>query len=198
MDLTKELYYRRFQALFADYYSPLCNYALTFVKSAEVSEDIVQEVFTRIWESRREVILEDSARFYLFTAVRNNCITHLRKEKKTGLVEWTDQEIVYEESPQPVKEPDQEINYELLLQEGIDRLPPKCREIFVLSRLSNMKYKEIAESLGISIKTVENQLGKALKLMRLLFREKGIYMYVTLFLVSFFTLLMGVKAVLTF
>lgn len=173
MEVSGDIY-QRFQSVFSDCYSPLCNYALTFVKSTETSEDIVQEVFARIWENRRDLLMEESIRFYLFTAVRNNCITHLRKEKQTGLVEWNDRDVV-EEEILPVKETGPSRDYELVLQEGIDRLPPKCREIFTLSRLSNLKYKEIAETLGISIKTVENQLGKALKIMRVHLKEKGIY-----------------------
>ena len=67
------------------------------------------------------------------------------------------------------------MDYEGLLEKAIGRLPPKCREVFVLSRFSNMTYKQIAASLNISVKTVENQLGKALKIMRLFLKEKGIY-----------------------
>jgi RNA polymerase sigma-70 factor (ECF subfamily) len=138
------------------------------------SEDIVQEIFIRIWQDRRDLIMTDTIRWYLFTAVRNNSISHLRKEKNSILVEWKEQEA-WEEPVLP-KEAGSYLDYEGLLQIAIDRLPPKCREIFVLSRLSNMTYKQIAASLNISIKTVENQLGKALKIMRLFLKEKGIYL----------------------
>src|SRR5258708_20888368 len=81
MDIPHEYQYRQFQIAFTTYYNSLCNYALNFVKNEDTSEDIVQEVFTRIWEIRRDLIGTDAIRYYLFTAVRNNCITHLRREK---------------------------------------------------------------------------------------------------------------------
>lgn len=172
MVISQELYYQRFEAVFTSYYSPLCSYAFTFVKSADISEDIVQEVFTRIWENRKDLIMTDAIRYYLYTAVRNNCISHLRKEKKSGTVSWSDPDSLKTAAAMP-KDGDK-IDYDQLLGEAISGLPPKCQEVFVLSRLSNMKYKEIADTLGISIKTVENQLGKALKLMRVFLKARGI------------------------
>jgi RNA polymerase sigma-70 factor (ECF subfamily) len=175
MDLASEQYYQRFQTVFSDYYSPLCSYAFTFVKSTDTSEDIVQEVFTRIWENRKDLIGTNAIRFYLFAAVRNNCITHLRREKKTGTLSWDDQTAYYDQAI-PAKEKDSHTDHELLLGKAIALLPPKCREVFILSRLSHMKYQEIADTLGISIKTVENQLSKALKIMRIFLKEHGIYL----------------------
>jgi len=166
-------YYQRFETAFADLYGPLCNFAFTYVKDLEVCEDIVQEVFTRIWERRKDLLLTDSIRFYLFTAVRNNCISHLRHEKSSGARAWVDGD---EDSYPviPAKEINDKTDYQQLLQEAINELPGKCREIFVLSRISNLKYKEIAEVLGISVKTVENQVGKALRHMRGFLKKKGI------------------------
>src|SRR5882757_842106 len=174
MTIPEEHLYRQFQTVFNAYYNSLCNYAFTFVKNEDTSEDIVQEVFMRIWEGRRELLLEDAVRYYLFTAVRNNSITWLRQKKNTGMVEWNEENSLHEAVPE--KERGSDRDYELLLQEGIGLLPPKCREAFLLSRLSNMTYKQIAASLGISVKTVENQLGKALKILRAFLKEKGIYL----------------------
>jgi RNA polymerase sigma-70 factor (family 1) len=172
MAISQELYYQRFEAVFSGYYSPLCSYAFTFVKSAEISEDIVQEVFTRVWENRKDLIMTDAIRFYLYTAVRNNCISHLRKEKKSGTVSFSDPDGL--KTPVSLPKEADKTDYDHLLGEAINGLPPKCQEVFILSRLSNMKYKEIADTLGISIKTVENQLGKALKLMRVFLKARGI------------------------
>lgn len=177
MIMSQEHLYSQFKMVFHTYYNSLCNYAFTFVKEEDVSEDIVQEVFMRVWEGRRELLLEDSVRYYLFTAVRNNSITHLRQKKNSAVTTWNGEEIMNEPAPERKEaEPDQR----LLLQKAIGQLPPKCREVFLLSRLSGLTYKEIASSLGISVKTVENQLGKALKILRVFLREKGVY------LVSFF------------
>lgn len=172
MSIPQEHLYRQFQIVFNAYYNSLCNYAFTFVKNEDTSEDIVQDIFMKIWEGRRELIMEASIRYYLFTAVRNNSITHLRQQKNTG--EWNGEDIPDE--PAAEKEQGSDRDYRLLLQKGIDRLPPKCREVFLLSRFSNMTYKQIAASLDISVKTVENQLGKALKNLRVFLKEEGIYL----------------------
>ena len=173
MNIPREHLYGPFEVVFKTYYNSLCNYAFTFVKSAHLSEDIVQETFVRIWEDRPELIGSDGLRYYLFTAVRNNCISHLRK-KKHQLVEWNDDHAAGHDS---IVEKDAagEADRMSVLDTAIEGLPPKCREVFLLSRISNMTYKEIAASLGISEKTVENQLGKALKVMRRFLKEKGLF-----------------------
>lgn len=183
MMIPQEHLHRQFQAVFNAYYNSLCNYAFHYVKNAAISEDLVQEIFLKIWQDRPELILSDSIRFYLFTAVRNNAISHLRREKNTGLLRWDEQDV--REVPERRGEVDSQEEFEWLLQKAIDRLPPKCREVFLLSRISKLTYKQIAASLDISVKTVENQLGKALKMTRLFLKEKGIYM--AFFVAGFFS-----------
>ncbi|MHA4809241.1 RNA polymerase sigma-70 factor [Flavitalea flava] len=174
MMISQEHLNRQFQAVFNAYYNSLCNYAFHYVKNADTSEDLVQETFLKIWQDRRELILSDTIRYYLFTAVRNNSITYLRQEKNTGLLPWGGQDI----SAEPVRrgEVESQEEYEWLLNKAIDRLPPKCREVFLLSRIGKLTYKQIAVNLDISVKTVENQMSKALKMMRQFLKEKGIYM----------------------
>ncbi|HEY6902408.1 MAG TPA: RNA polymerase sigma-70 factor [Puia sp.] len=163
--------YRQFQTVFRTYYNQLCNYALTFTKDEDVCEDIVQDLFIKVWEQRRGLLRETSIRYYLFTAVRNNCISWLRKEKQQGTVRLTSQES-------PAVTPDYsketaggEKDERHLIEQAIARLPPKCKEVFLLSRFGKLSYREIASSLGISEKTVENQLGKALKMLRAFLKE---------------------------
>jgi RNA polymerase sigma factor (sigma-70 family) len=107
----------------------------------------------------------------MYTAIRNNCLSFIEKKQKTVLGDFNGQEIIDMpgERPSPkAKEPD----YDTLLKEALTNLPPKCREVFVLSRVSNLTYKQIGDSLGISIKTVENQMGKALKILRAYIKQK--------------------------
>jgi len=220
--------YHQFQAVFRAWYSPLCNYAVTFTKDPDISEDIVQDLFVRIWEQRRGLLTETSIRYYLFTAVRNNCITWLRREKQQATIPFTDDQAngLTEDEEYPgegysggsrlwttgqgagrtgspggtgggeglgsgsvgpgtpggpgpggtgrqrgVAGDRDEMT---ILQEGIGLLPPKCREVFLLSRFSQLSYREIAESLGISPKTVENQLSKALRLLRTYLKANGV------------------------
>ena len=175
MDLTSQ-HHQRFQTVFGELYQPLCNYAFTYVKDADMCEDIVQEVFTRIWATRRDLLLTDNVRFYLFSAVRNNCITHLRRQKTGGAVPLNDKALADNLSVGPREVPkDENAQYEQWLREAIDLLPEKCREVFVLSRIGELKYKEIADVLEISVKTVENQLGKALKLIREFLKKNDIH-----------------------
>jgi RNA polymerase sigma-70 factor (ECF subfamily) len=89
-------------------------------------------------------------------------------------MEWTDQEAGFD--LMPAEEKGKDLEYRVLLGKAIDSLPPKCREVFLLSRISDMSYKEIAAALGISQKTVENQLGKALKILRAFLKDKGVYL----------------------
>ena len=167
-------HYQRFESIFGDLYQPLCSYAMTFVQDTTLSEDIVQEVFTRIWETRKDLLLTDNIRFYLYSAVRNNCITHLRRLKSGRTLPWDDRALAGNPPVAP-KEGNDQGQYEQLLREAIDLLPEKCREVFLLSRIGHLRYKEIADILGISVKTVENQLGKALKLIREFLKKRDIH-----------------------
>lgn len=167
--------YHQFQKVFEQYYNVLCNYAFSFLKELPSSEDIVQEVFVRVWEKKQDIITSDTIRFYLFTAVRNNCLTHLQKEKKAAIVELNDYDAA-DEQISFSHEVKAETDYKAQLADAMDELPPKCREVFMLSRMSRQSYKEIAESLHISVKTVENQIGKALKILRVYVKEHKIFL----------------------
>jgi RNA polymerase sigma-70 factor (ECF subfamily) len=165
----EELYYL-FQQVFDTWYNALCNYACSYLKDTDICEDIVQETFIRIWEDRPQIIRTEGIRYYLFTAVRNNCISYLRKAKRHSTMDLDDQPAAY------IQDKEEEPDYRTLVRKAIDELPPRCREVFLLSRFSNMTYKEIAGSLDISEKTVENQMTKALKMMRAFLRENGVYL----------------------
>ena len=165
--------YGLYKQAFYTYYQPLCGYAHTLVESAPDCEDMVQEIFLHVWEKKKELVGREELRFYLFTAVRNRCLNYLRKNKKirfSKLTEW-------EEPVQTADDKDHEVPVDLAgaVTEALDRLPLRCREVFVLSRIGKLTYQQIAETTGISPKTVENQIGKALKIMRSFVREKQLY-----------------------
>jgi RNA polymerase sigma-70 factor (ECF subfamily) len=166
-----EQLYRLFQETFYKYYEPLCKYAFTIVKEPHSCEDIVQETFLRVWEKKQNLIGSEELTWYLYTAIRNNCLSFLEKKQKTVLGDFNGQEVI--ESPGERTAPAaKEADYDTLLKNALENLPPRCREVFVLSRVSNLTYKQISDSLGISIKTVENQMGKALKILRSYIRQK--------------------------
>jgi RNA polymerase sigma-70 factor (family 1) len=166
-----EQLYRLYQETFYKYYEPLCKYAFTIVKEPHSCEDIVQETFLRVWEKKQNLIGSEELTWYLYTAIRNNCLSFLDKRQKTVLGDFNGREIIETPGERPVAGTN-ETDYDTLLKKALENLPPKCREVFVLSRVSNLTYKQISESLGISIKTVENQMGKALKILRAYIRQK--------------------------
>ncbi|WP_161596734.1 RNA polymerase sigma-70 factor [Chitinophaga vietnamensis] len=159
--------YEQFRLVFERFYNPLCGYANSFVKEQSICEDIVQEVFIRIWETRRDLLQSDSIRFYLFTAVRNNCLTHLSREQKRAIYSLSDLDPEDEDGIADAEPPAGEaVNYQALLGAGIEKLPPKCKEVFLLARMGELSNQQVADTLGISVKTVNNQLWKALKLLK--------------------------------
>ena len=172
---ANQLLYQHFRQEFNTYYEQLCQYAFNIVKEPHACEDIVQEIFVHIWEKKQELIGTDAIRFYLFVAVRNNCLNYLQKARKSPLVPISGQEFSIAPVSRMTAEKVEE-DFSVLFQQALDRLPPKCREVFVLSRMSKLTYQEIAETMELSIKTVENHMGKALKIMRSFLREKEIYL----------------------
>jgi RNA polymerase sigma-70 factor (ECF subfamily) len=173
MDLTedKELYIklkngdeRAFQTLFRKYYSALCRFAHQFLKDGEQAEEAVQDTFVKIWEKRESLNIDSSVKHYFFRSVRNHCLNQIQHQKiKKQYADWV------QESAQREIATDQfflEVDLLQRIEKSIDSLPPKRKEIFRLSREQGMKYKEIADTLDISIKTVEAQMGLALKHLR--------------------------------
>ncbi|MBN9299178.1 MAG: RNA polymerase sigma-70 factor [Filimonas sp.] len=166
MEVKKQ--YIEFRVQFEKYYTPLCKYALGYLKDKDLSEDIVQDVFVTIWEKRKDLITSVSIKYYLFAAVRNNCLTHLSKKNKLPVEPLMDCNIPDEDGwlTHETANAGNPVNYSGLLEDGINQLPIKCKEVFLLNRLGNMTNQQIADTLNISVKTVNNQLWKAMKMLR--------------------------------
>ena len=175
MDNSASDIYNSFETNFRQHYERLCSYAYTFLKEEASSEDIVQEVFIRIWERRKDLIGSNQLKFYLFTAVRNNCLTAIAKNKKNAVVELGEEDA-HDEINLKIEVVNSSSDPKILLAKAMEQLPPKCREVFMLSRLSGQSYQQIADSLGISAKTVENQIGKAIKILKVFAKENRIYL----------------------
>lgn len=183
MSPTEESLHSNFRIFFDQHYQRLCSYAFSFLKDEESCEDIVQDIFIKIWLNRQDLIGSEQLKFYVFSAVRNNCLTRLQKNKKYRVVEMNDEDEV-EEIIIKLDPEDEKTNPTELIAKALDRLPPKCREVFLLSRIGNLTYLQIADNLGISIKTVENQMGKALKILRNFANENRIYFIVALCIIG--------------
>ena len=154
-----------FEMIFRTYYQPLCNYAYTFLQDREEAEEIVQSTFTSIWEKHSTLSIRTSAKAYLYAMVRNACLNVIKHEK-------IKQKHVVEEvalsprSHDSVTSTVTSTELEARIQQALEELPEQCRLVFKMSRFEELKYNEIAEQLNISVKTVENHIGKALKIMR--------------------------------
>lgn len=163
-----------FEALFMAYYEDLCRFAVRYVSSPEVVEDLVQGVFSRVWERRRTLDPQQSIRAYLYSAVRNEAFKHLnhqRVRRRHEGQQGTEQEAAWRSDSLDhlwqVQEGPEEVfrrrELEARVEEALAELPERRRHIFVLSRRHGLTYAEIAELLDISIKTVETQMGRALR-----------------------------------
>ncbi|RRA97658.1 RNA polymerase sigma-70 factor [Larkinella rosea] len=159
-----------FELLFRHYYAPLCSHAVRFVYSRQIAEDLVSEVFYQFYRTEAHLKIRTSFISYLFTAVRNEAYTYLRKEfGKTDSIETTTEHLL----TNPQLQPDAEVHFNnlfLTVNKAIGQLPSQCRRVFLLSRFENKKYEEIADELQISARTVEVHMSKALKHLRLSLR----------------------------
>lgn len=156
--------YCAFELLFKKMYSPLCQFCIKFVKSPEVAEELVSDVFYSIWKNRNRLIIS-SPKAYLFTSVRNKAFDHLRKVKKQV---HCDLENATNIASDTANSQEILVLHELAacMEQSIARLPKQCKLIYELSRDQGLKYKEIATILQVSVKTVETQMGRALKHLR--------------------------------
>jgi len=155
---------KAFETLFNDYYDRLALYAFQYLKDKDSAEDIVQELFAKLWTNRLNLIVETTISAYLYGAVRNACLNQLKhqkvKEAHIASAVFSTENDNYISNEIDAKE------LEKLIQSCIIDLPPERQKIFLLSREQGLKYQEIAAELSISVKTVEAQMGKALRFLR--------------------------------
>lgn len=147
---------KAFESLFKEYYARLCEYSVLLTKDKDLSCEIVQDFFVKLWENRKTLTIE-LTKPYLFRAIHNNTLKHLGKQKKfdfikEGMEYGFDIPYDFELSEQ--------------LEKSLNELPPRCKEIFILSRIEKLRHQEIADKLGISSKTVEVQIRNANQILK--------------------------------
>jgi RNA polymerase sigma-70 factor (ECF subfamily) len=128
----------------------------------DLSRSLVQQLFVDLWVKREKIEVTSSVKSYLYRSVKNRCIDYLRKEKNTSEIS----EAVEKLNQMPFRDLVEEAELNDRISKSINQLPEKCREIFLLCRFDGLKYAEIAQKLNISVKTVEMQMGIALKKLR--------------------------------
>jgi RNA polymerase sigma-70 factor (ECF subfamily) len=152
----------QFELLFRSSYVSLVRYAKTLIKDHDTAEEIVQDLFFRLWQDREKLNIESSLNGYLFRSVHNKCLHYIEHKK---VVDRHAGEMLLS------RQEDQESPSDILLYKELqakiaailERLPERCGQIFYMSRFEGLKYAEIAEKLSVSIKTVESNMGRALK-----------------------------------
>ena len=156
---------KTFEELFRSFFPSLVLFAQKYVPDQDTAKEIVHNVFLNLWEKRQQVDTSSPLKSYLFTSVHNRCLNYIRDQKKFDRDETRFQRLdstAFNDGVDRLEE--QELEQQIY--DALQALPDKCREIFSMNRFYGMKYSEIAEKLGISIKTVETQMSKALKILR--------------------------------
>ena len=163
LGLIKQGNREAFNVLFRYYYPGLVIFAMRYIHTKEEAEEVVQDIFLKLWADHEHLHIHTSFRDYLFTSVKNKCLDRMKHKKVRERFENTAQQY-----PNEITNYDIFVEQELrdIIKATLEQLPTECRKVFVLNRIQNLKYKEIANKLGISVKTVENQISKALKIFR--------------------------------
>lgn len=158
MELTSE---QIFEKLFREHYSLLCNYACKYIADSQVAEDIVQTFFISIWEKKHLSVTQETFLPYAYRSIKNSCINYYKSESIkddfiASLTEEWDQQLDEEE----------DFIYQKEVQQALQKLPEKCKKVFLLKCITGLKYKEIAEVTGTSVNTVKYHLGEAFRIMK--------------------------------
>jgi len=173
-----------FEALFKELYAPLHRYASGLIADEQQAEELVQDVFLKLWQQKDQIQIASNVQAYLYRAVHNNAMNLLNHEK----VKAKYQTYMKTRTAQYADSPSKALDVKELKEQifrAMDKIPEKCRAIFFLSRQESLSYRDIAGQLGISIKTVENQMSKALKILREELRDYLPFTAILFFLFNF-------------
>jgi len=174
-----------FNILFEEYYGRLCEFSYRIIANKQLSEEIVADVFAKIWIKRHRIEITGSIRAYLFQSTKNTTLSYLRKRKKETVNIEDLVNFQFKDESNPEKELIKNENlksYENILS----IIPEKSRAVFIMHRFDRLKYREISAILGISQKTVEKHMGKAIKLMREYKNNMAVLILITVIAIKIF------------
>lgn len=166
-----------FEELFKKFFPPLMAFSRRILSDEDDAREVVHQVFINLWEKRYDIDLSKSLKSYLFTSVNNRSLNVIRDRKK-----FSSEEIPEEVGQWDVSAQIEALELEDRIRAVIDDLPERCREIFQMNRFEGSTYSEIAKQLNISVKTVENQMSKALRILR---EQLAEYLTILLWLIMF-------------
>lgn len=149
-----------FNILFTKYYQPLCSFAFSFSKNKADAEEVVSDLFYTLWKKRNDITIRTNLKAYLYTSVKYDAV---RRSSAFSQQQFEKEKSELSESPEEI------MLYEELkcaYQSAFDKLPPQSHQVFKLHKIDGLKYKEVADIMGISLKTVETHMSKALGLIR--------------------------------
>lgn len=173
--------HKAFEMLFNEWYKPLCRYANSILQCEEEAEDVVQKFFCKLWDKHQQISIQTAIEPYLYRSIHNECINTIKQKKVNAnyILSAVDRsETNYEKTDKQLI-----INeLENSIRDAIEKLPPRCKEVFLLSRYDGLSYAEISKALSITAGTVEIQIVKALRLLR---KELNDYLYLLLLLCFF-------------
>lgn len=170
-----------FKVLFDIYYKPLCLFAKRYVLDIAVAEDIVQELFVKFWEQRNLILITTSVKSYLYHTARNECLNYIKHQSveekyRSHILQFNNEDFFHDLLEE------EEIN--LLIYRSIQSLPPRCRQVFEMSRFDGKSFDEISEKLLISRNTVKNQLVNALRCIRKALEEYEVLLLIVFLFIS--------------
>lgn len=165
---VKESNQTAFEVIFLRFYAELCAYAQTILGNKDVSEEIVQEIFVKFWETRETIIIKSSLKGYLFRTVHNYCLNQIESWKvkeqyvtSTSNAYYNNIHNIPFSGDYPIANLiTQELNKQI--KDSIEALPDQCREVFLLIRIKGLSYNQVAEKLNISVNTVKTQMSRAI------------------------------------
>lgn len=166
-----------FEELFDKYYEPLVRFVWGYVRSEAIAEEIVQELFMKVWKSSASLTIQSSVKSYLYSAGRNMSLNYLKHQEIK--YEWENEKKALHEDQPKVSQLDNSLHNKMMLEkveEAIQSLPERRRLIFILSRHQDMTYKEIADFLDISENTVDTQIRRVLATLRNRFSDLLMYL----------------------
>lgn len=162
--------YTSYNKLFVRYYSRLCYYVYRMLMDKEDAEDVVQELFLTLWNNRKKIEINENVSGYLYRMAKNMALNHIRSETNyRSVLENREEPLSYYEENQLESE-----EFRIALNDCINHLPDRCKEVLLLHRVKGLKQKEIADQLSISVKTIKNQIHSSLQRLKKCLELKGV------------------------